>query len=793
MSDVAISSPMAFFAAPAADSPTEPTTSTSWSPSPAVSDAFDGVVGSSNSTFQAWLATPSPAGTGLYDQFCSPEAAAPLTTPVDEFASTDSTVATATDVPVTDAASASASLEAPEPPAVDDGSGHPAMSADEMDTLSILLHHRDKMPLKVKDLQSRIDNPKTPPDLKKAYESIRDNPKLLRILDAGKKDGGMGKTDGLMGDKELGYIAAWPEMQQHSAELAHNYADFYVPSDSKDASSEEPRPITANDAKREFYLYSESLPGKLDQSTLQDIVNGNLKGKKIPPQLIAAAQFYLDNPSEWNQIPHDEKSGTVKLSAMLDWTSSTVFLTDEETAALDKLTTNPEEFMQGNGVINRGSLQKMVDDPNTAPDAKATAQKLLDDPLLFGMLDNARKGHRPSRKNRADDGKFDQRDLTAFASKLTTAGKTPPPLPAPKVPQTAAQLQAAQDMVNGAADDPKIKHVKGGHGFWNAIKGIINPILNKYIKPVFEPILKVAVKIGEYASIALGFLELIPIPGLSQIFGVMSIAAGAGAEMGRFATAALDNKNLKEAGKEFGIGMAVVVAGAVAPGVGAAAAKAAVKGAKAVKAGVTAGKTATGAEKTAASAGKTAASAEKTATATAKDFDQAIKNDLPIPFEGTAVDIASLTSTTEVKAAIKQWRASGISDAELKQMSTDLDSYLKGISTDVRHDGKTEVMTAELFNKRYEKFFEPKIAIEASENGARLTAAKLNNGLRAAIRDGSSTDTVATESATTAKRAESGTDSATSTAADEEGGWTEEVGAEAAGEVVNQASQQNNN
>jgi type III secretion translocon protein HrpF len=608
MSEAVIGSTPTFLMMPATDTPVDPPTASPWTPSPAVSQAFDGVVGGSGMQMLY-----SPTSTPTTDTFCFDQvfSMAPpdvVTSTGDGLQLSDTPAGTPTEGPVTGSPStqaqmASESMPASEPAPPDDGSGHPAMSADEMDTLAVLLHHRDKMPLKVKDLQARIDDPETPPDLKKAYESVRDNPKLLRILDAGKKDGGMGKTDGLLGDKELGYIAAWPEMQQHNAELARNYADFYVPSDSKDPASEEPRPITANDAKREFYQYSESLPGKMDESTLQDIVNGNLKGKKVPPQLIAAAQFYLDNPSEWNQIPHDAKSGKVKLSDMLDWVGSTVFLNDDEKTAIDALTSNPEAFSQANGVINRDSLKKLVDDPNTAPDVKTTAQTLLDDPLLFGVLDNARKGHRPSRKNRADDGKFDQRDLEAFASKLTTTGKTPPPLPAPKVPETAAQMRATQNMIDGVADDPKIKHVKGGHGFWNSIKGAFNTVFYKVLKPIAEPIIKFASKVGEYASIACGFLELIPIPVVSQIFGVMSAAAGIGAGIGRFTTTAMDHGNLKEAGKQFGITAAITVAGVVAPGVGAAAVKGATKGAKAVKAGMSAEKAGT---KVAVTGGKTA-------------------------------------------------------------------------------------------------------------------------------------------------------------------------------------------
>jgi hypothetical protein len=52
----------------------------------------------------------------------------------------------------------------------------------------------------------------------------------------------------------------------------------------------------------------------------------------------------------------------------------------------------------------------------------------------------------------------------------------------------------------------------------------------------------------------------------------------------------------------------------------------------------------------------------------------------------------------------------------LRKLATDLDGYLKGVTIDVRRDGKMGKMTDDIFNQRYARFFEPRIAIE--ETGA---------------------------------------------------------------------------
>ena len=609
-----------------------------------------------------------------------------------------------------------------------DDSPHPNLDGNQIDTIAVLQRHSDILPLKIADIQAKIDDPATPEDLRSALQSVADDPTLSLMLDVADKGG---KGDGVMAKCDLDKIGSWPEIQQYNNDKAQVYAMAYVPSDisDKDKETVEPHPITANDAAREMYLYSDSLPKDINVESLQKIVDGGSRNGKTPPQLIASAKFLIDNPAALSAMTGGKKS--VSRGELLDQISKTLYLTPDETAAVQTMSANRDVFFQK--TMKRADFQKIVDDPNSSPEVKAAAQKMIDDPVLFGMIDNAKHGHKPSQGNGVDDGKVGAADFDRFVENLQTTGKTaPPPEKTPPMNPATANI-ALQDMLDGAKDDPAQKKKKGGEGPFGGVKSAFNWVVKHWIKPVFEPILKVAIKIGQYASIVCGFLELIPIPVISQIFGAMSIAAGAGAATGKLAVAGLDHKNMKEAAKEFGIDMAITVAGAVAPGVGAAAAKGAMKGAKAVKAGMSAEKAGvkatTAGEKTAkagVSVEKAGVSAE-TAAASAKT---AIKNDLPIPYKGTTADMGKLTSREEVDAAIKQWKASGMSDSELSQMSTDLNAYLKGTKTDVHLNGKMEVMTAQVFNKRYEKFFSPELAIESTAGTARKSAARLRQGLQ---------------------------------------------------------------
>jgi hypothetical protein len=90
----------------------------------------------------------------------------------------------------------------------------------------------------------------------------------------------------------------------------------------------------------------------------------------------------------------------------------------------------------------------------------------------------------------------------------------------------------------------------------------------------------------------------------------------------------------------------------------------------------------------------------------------AIRRDQPLPFIAEPVDLMTLRTRANAVGAIEAWRAAGVSENDLRELATDLDGYLKGVMVDVRRNGRMGKMTDGIFNQRYARFFEPRIAIE---------------------------------------------------------------------------------
>ena len=532
-----------------------------------------------------------------------------------------------------------------------DTSLHPKLNDHQLETVSVLQRHRDLLPFELKAIPNLIANPATPPDLKQALQELSDDPTLRQILDAVPMFNGAVEyqkisshyeivpvatrdLDGKCGEKEIDFIAAWPELVEHNAKKAETYSHTYVPSETKDVPAAVPREITANDAAREMYLYSDSLPEDLDPGVLQAIINGQLAGKgKCPPQLIAAAVYFLHETEEWAKLAVDKDGrpgagGKVSRGAMLDMISKNVFVTQEENDALKTITNHRETFFGGG--LDRGEMQKIIDNPATLPDVKAAAQKLLDDPLLFGMIDNASRGHEPSEDNEVDDGKLGLRDFDVFMSRLTTKDKTPPPLPPAKAPDTPEAAKALTDMRCGAIDDPAIKVLKGGEppDFWDDLFGglekmfndigdafkkfgnfvadfvtktvipalekaadaiadfvtkTVIPALEKvgkdiwhFVQTVGAEIIHVVAEVMHYASIALSMLSKIPIIGEFAIAASLAVEAmGGGLDI---AVAGIKGEDVEKAAEMAALGLAAAVLGnLLVPAAGAAILKVAEK------------------------------------------------------------------------------------------------------------------------------------------------------------------------------------------------------------------------
>ena len=419
-----------------------------------------------------------------------------------------------------------------------------------MDTLSVLQRHRGEMNFDAADIQKKIDDPNTPSDLKEALQKLKDDPALSHLLDtaARNSEGGNDSGDGHFAEGDLDAIGSWDVMKQYNARQAKTFESNYVSSES-DGKNQQARDITDLDARRELYLYSGNLPDNVDENTLHDIVNGNLKGGKAPPQLMAAAQFYLDNPDQWKAMTvHGNKKGDI-----LGVVADNLLMTEAESTTIDTMNNNREVFLGKN--LTREGLQDILKNSGNSEEVKKAAQQLLDDPLLFGVLDNGLKGHVPRKTVHVDDGNISEKDFDAFLDRLTTKGKTAPAPPASRKPITPVEVKALAAMNAGALDDPAIKIAMGGGGILDFFKKI-----GKWVAKVGTIILHVV-------SIALSFLGKIPIIG--PIFSALSVVAEAGAGLCNMVKTAFENGDMKKAAKMLGIGVAGAVLGAILPGVGA--------------------------------------------------------------------------------------------------------------------------------------------------------------------------------------------------------------------------------
>jgi len=371
------------------------------------------------------------------------------------------------------------------------------LTDDEMSTLSVLGRHADAISGKDSDIQKKIDDPKTPSDLKTALQQLQKDPSLMDMLDAGKN----GKVDGKIGSDDISHLTSKrPEMVAYNEQQAQTYVDNYIPSDDTDPNAK-PRAMDANDAMRELYRYSDNLPKNVTKQSLQDIVDGTGSEGKAPAQLKAAAQYMLSNPSAWTTVAGS--SGSLSRGHMEDAISKNITLDQNENTTMQTLTDNESTFF-GSGNLTRDKLTSIASDPKSSDAVKTAAQQLLNDPMLFGMLDNGKHGSSGNLIYAADDGKIGKGDFEAFKSKLTTAGQVAS-TPATHEPTSAADTAAAQAMEAGTEDQPDQKKSKGG--------GLIK---------FFEGVLHVFSKILDVVSTVLGALA--KIPGIGELFAAGSMA-----------------------------------------------------------------------------------------------------------------------------------------------------------------------------------------------------------------------------------------------------------------------------
>jgi type III secretion translocon protein HrpF len=309
---------------------------------------------------------------------------------------------------------------------------------------------------------------------------------LQDMLDGGKN----GKLDHKISSKDIQKLAEDPELKAYNEEKAKGYADNYIPS-GDNGKTTEGRPITKNDAENELYKYADYLPKDMSLDELHKIVDGTSHTGKCPPQLIAAAKYFTDHPQEWKDLNNGKDK--VSHASMEDKIAAKGQLDADQKKALDRIDADPNGAFGGK--FNRDKLQKIADDPKAAPEDKEAAKKFLEDPVLFGKLDNAKHGRdiKGAKKlwQQSDDGTISRDDIKAFRSHLENKEVATTPANATHKPKGAEDVKAVGDMVAGEMDQPDQKKAKGG-GFKKFLQGCLS-----VVSKIANVISKVAEKLGK--------------------------------------------------------------------------------------------------------------------------------------------------------------------------------------------------------------------------------------------------------------------------------------------------------
>ena len=298
------------------------------------------------------------------------------------------------------------------------------------------------------------DDAKTPTDMKQALTTLLNDPAMFQKLD----EAVPGTVDGKLAAGDVQVLQKQPEFKAYASALAETYTHDYVPSDAKPGAPA--REMKANDAMRELYLYSESLPKKISLQTLKNIADGSQDMNKCPPQVAAAAKYFTDHPDQWRALTHckDDKA-SVSRERLCDQVAAQVKLSPQENAALQTIKNNADIFFKKGG-ITPDKLQQIAQDSHNSQ-AVRDAANLLSQPnsMLFSMLDNGKHGAGGNFFNRANDHNISKGDLDAFIKKGSNQVAAAAQLAGGR---TAADRRAQQDMAEGQETQPDAKKVRGG-------------------------------------------------------------------------------------------------------------------------------------------------------------------------------------------------------------------------------------------------------------------------------------------------------------------------------------------
>lgn len=435
-------------------------------------------------------------------------------------------------------------------------------------------------PKSVPDLQRIADDPRTAPELGRALRTVLSDEELKDGLDSASN----GRTDGRIGRTDLHTVAESTELIRYNRRRAESFRHNYLPSDGGGTVRE----MTRHDAARELYKYSDYLPKTTSLETLRELVDGTLPMDRRPPQVIAAARYLASHPEEWECITGRPQDEAIPRAALADALAGHIRLRPEERRAVRTIERHADDFFDGR-LFDRDKLRRIAEDPQRPRAHTEAALVLLGDPVLFGLLDNAERGHKSNAWRSSDDGRIGRNDLRRFLERVDRT-EGPPPVAPPAVERRAERPAdgevdieppvrpfpwrdpaAVREMVDGRWNQPDPRTEKGGK-----LRRVVTGVMKGF--SIFE-------KIG---STTLGAIAALKIPLVSQVAAVGSMVSNAiagGLDVGR---TAIDGGDVKKAaanaGKSFGSNALSVL---TAPGAGkAVTASASVVGKTAAKAAV---------------------------------------------------------------------------------------------------------------------------------------------------------------------------------------------------------------
>jgi type III secretion translocon protein HrpF len=306
----------------------------------------------------------------------------------------------------------------------------------DQEVIAILARHPGRFDDTLPDeLERMAADPATPPDLARALDELLVNAGLQRLL----------LPEGVLRAGAIRRLQKnYPGQRRYAQAQARQYVQNYIASDAADPDAM-PRPMTANDARRELFMHAEELPKRMSLDVLREMACGCAGTRRCPPQLQAAAQYYVDRCGQWEQDFGRPPDQPLRRLAWLRRCRRAIQLTRQEHGALQAISVHRALFF-GGGALTPARLQKIADDPLGTALARRAARELLANRVLLALLD--RGGAAPYRGffHGAGDAKIHPRDLDDVLGSCAQAG------PARRGEITSwrtYQPQAARDMLEG--------------------------------------------------------------------------------------------------------------------------------------------------------------------------------------------------------------------------------------------------------------------------------------------------------------------------------------------------------